>query len=233
VLAKRIADLEVASPSSSAPGGAASPALALAWPAAASAGQAREDAAAVAAAKAAKLLASRGVLRVIVGKGLHSAGGEASLPRVVQGYLLKRGLRWAAGGCRSGGGLREAGAWRQASAHRRPFRHGFRSLDTNQRSWRHRPLPLPRIPLGPTDRAPVLVAACVRSQPSGAIPPFPCPRFTTLAGVIEVQLRRSYGIAASPAAGQAAARSPAPTALAAGTAAAAARGGGADRRRPR
>ncbi|PNH12508.1 hypothetical protein TSOC_000563 [Tetrabaena socialis] len=38
--------------------------------------------------------ASRRVLQVIVGRGLHSARGEASLPRVVESYLLGRGLRF-------------------------------------------------------------------------------------------------------------------------------------------
>lgn len=42
----------------------------------------------------AALLAKRRVLRVIVGKGLHSAGGEASLPRVVEGYLLSNGYKY-------------------------------------------------------------------------------------------------------------------------------------------
>ncbi|GLI65623.1 hypothetical protein VaNZ11_009193 [Volvox africanus] len=47
-----------------------------------------------AAAATAKLLASGRVLRVIVGKGLHSGGGEASLPRVVKNFLLDRGYRF-------------------------------------------------------------------------------------------------------------------------------------------
>ncbi|GIM11344.1 hypothetical protein Vretimale_14865 [Volvox reticuliferus] len=47
-----------------------------------------------AAAATAKLLASGRVLRVIVGKGLHSSGGEASLPRVVKNFLLDRGYRF-------------------------------------------------------------------------------------------------------------------------------------------
>ncbi|GLC33282.1 hypothetical protein PLESTB_000351100 [Pleodorina starrii] len=46
------------------------------------------------AAAIAKLLVARRVLRVIVGKGLHSSGGEASLPRVVEGHLLERGYRF-------------------------------------------------------------------------------------------------------------------------------------------
>lgn len=42
----------------------------------------------------AALLAKRRVLRVIVGKGLHSSGGEASLPRVVEGFLLSNGYKY-------------------------------------------------------------------------------------------------------------------------------------------
>ncbi|EFJ44740.1 hypothetical protein VOLCADRAFT_95112 [Volvox carteri f. nagariensis] len=46
------------------------------------------------AAATAKLLAARRVLRVIVGKGLHSSRGEASLPRVVESYLIDKGYRY-------------------------------------------------------------------------------------------------------------------------------------------
>ncbi|GFR47264.1 hypothetical protein Agub_g8951 [Astrephomene gubernaculifera] len=43
-----------------------------------------------------RALASRRVLQVIVGRGLHSSGGEASLPRVVQAYLLQQGYKFTA-----------------------------------------------------------------------------------------------------------------------------------------
>lgn len=47
-----------------------------------------------------QLAALRQELRVIVGKGLHSAGGEASLPRVVEQWLLQHGYRYIwRGGC--------------------------------------------------------------------------------------------------------------------------------------
>lgn len=38
--------------------------------------------------------AMRQELRVIVGKGLHSSGGEASLPRVVEQWLLQHGYKY-------------------------------------------------------------------------------------------------------------------------------------------
>lgn len=41
-----------------------------------------------------QLAAMRQELRVIVGKGLHSSGGEASLPRVVEQWLLQRGYKY-------------------------------------------------------------------------------------------------------------------------------------------
>lgn len=47
-----------------------------------------------------QLSAMRQELRVIVGKGLHSSGGEASLPRVVEQWLLQHGYRYIwRGGC--------------------------------------------------------------------------------------------------------------------------------------
>lgn len=47
-----------------------------------------------------QLSAMRQELRVIVGKGLHSSGGEASLPRVVEQWLLQHGHRYVwRGGC--------------------------------------------------------------------------------------------------------------------------------------
>jgi hypothetical protein len=47
-----------------------------------------------------QLSAVRQELRVIVGKGLHSSGGEASLPRVVEQWLLQHGYRYVwRGGC--------------------------------------------------------------------------------------------------------------------------------------
>lgn len=47
-----------------------------------------------------QLAAMRQELRVIVGKGSHSRGGEASLPRVVEQWLLQHGFKhtWR-GGC--------------------------------------------------------------------------------------------------------------------------------------
>lgn len=41
-----------------------------------------------------QLAAMRQELRVIVGKGLHSSGGEASLPRVVEQWLLRQGYKY-------------------------------------------------------------------------------------------------------------------------------------------
>lgn len=41
-----------------------------------------------------QLAAMRQELRVIVGKGLHSSGGEASLPRVVEQWLLRHGYKY-------------------------------------------------------------------------------------------------------------------------------------------
>jgi hypothetical protein len=47
-----------------------------------------------------QLAAMRQELRVIVGKGLHSSGNEASLPRVVEQWLLQHGYRYIwRGGC--------------------------------------------------------------------------------------------------------------------------------------
>lgn len=47
-----------------------------------------------------QLAAMRQELRVIVGKGLHSSGGEASLPRVVEQWLMQHGYRYIwRGGC--------------------------------------------------------------------------------------------------------------------------------------
>lgn len=47
-----------------------------------------------------QLSAMRQELRVIVGKGLHSSGGEASLPRIVEQWLLQHGYRYVwRGGC--------------------------------------------------------------------------------------------------------------------------------------
>ena len=37
-------------------------------------------------------------LRVVVGRGLHSSGGEASIPRVVHSHLAAAGLRWRPAG---------------------------------------------------------------------------------------------------------------------------------------
>ena len=65
----------------------------------------------------APLLAGRRVLRVIVGKGLHSSGGEASLPRVVEAWLLEQGYRWEggwAGGWWGGGWVCMGGRMRVA-----------------------------------------------------------------------------------------------------------------------
>ncbi|KAG2484940.1 hypothetical protein HYH03_016326 [Edaphochlamys debaryana] len=45
---------------------------------------------------AASTLAARRCLRVVVGKGLHSSGGEAALPRLVAAHLQARGCRFAA-----------------------------------------------------------------------------------------------------------------------------------------
>jgi hypothetical protein len=47
-----------------------------------------------------QLAAMRQELRVIVGKGLHSSGNEAALPRVVEQWLLQHGYRYIwRGGC--------------------------------------------------------------------------------------------------------------------------------------
>lgn len=47
-----------------------------------------------------QLAALRQELRVIVGKGLHSSGGEASLPRAVEQWLLQRRYKYIwRGGC--------------------------------------------------------------------------------------------------------------------------------------
>jgi DNA-nicking Smr family endonuclease len=47
-----------------------------------------------------QLAAMRQELRVIVGKGLHSSGGEASLPRVVEQWLQQHKYRYLhRGGC--------------------------------------------------------------------------------------------------------------------------------------
>lgn len=35
-------------------------------------------------------------VRVIVGRGRHSAGGEASLPRAIEGYLMDQGRKYTA-----------------------------------------------------------------------------------------------------------------------------------------
>ena len=40
----------------------------------------------------------RPTLRVVVGKGLHSSGGEASIPRVVESHLAAAGLKYTARG---------------------------------------------------------------------------------------------------------------------------------------
>ncbi len=37
-------------------------------------------------------------LRVVVGRGLHSSGGEASIPRVVESHLAAAGLKYQARG---------------------------------------------------------------------------------------------------------------------------------------
>lgn len=39
-------------------------------------------------------LAGRPALRVVVGRGAHSSGGEASIPRVVESHLRGAGLRF-------------------------------------------------------------------------------------------------------------------------------------------
>lgn len=41
---------------------------------------------------------SRPTLRVVVGKGLHSSGGEASIPRVVESHLAAAGMKYTARG---------------------------------------------------------------------------------------------------------------------------------------
>jgi len=47
-----------------------------------------------------QLAALRQELRVIVGKGIHSSGGEASLPRAVEQWLLQRRYKYIwRGGC--------------------------------------------------------------------------------------------------------------------------------------
>lgn len=46
---------------------------------------------------AAPLVKGRAQLRVIVGRGTHSSGGEASLPRAVEGRLTQLGYRYVRG----------------------------------------------------------------------------------------------------------------------------------------